>query len=113
MPEEIPPGLLKRWEEFGNLSKKCWLKAKGEGGSAAEQFPRFWDCMKQLDPVISKAEQDECASIGHPLAPHPICVLSNVSKGMDSADAVKMCLEEGRIHGISLIACRAAKEGAL
>lgn len=116
MSEEIiPPGLKKRWEEFGNLSHSCWLKAKAQakGKTGEEEFPIFWECMKKLDPVISKEEQEECKRIGHTLAPHPICVLANISKGMTSSEAVDACLKEGRIHGISLIACKAAERGAL
>lgn len=110
---ELPPGLKKRWEEFGESSRKCWLKAKKEEASAEKQFPVFWECMKEGDPPVSQAEMQECAAIGHPLAPHPICVIAHTVKGMSSSDAVKACLEEGRVHGISLLACRVAKSGEL
>ena len=112
-PEIIPPGLRKRWEEFGELSRKCWIEAKKKEVSAEKQFPVFWDCMREGDPAVSKAEMEECLHLGRPLAPHPICVIAHTVKGISAAEAVKMCLEEGRVHGISLLACRAAKAGEL
>lgn len=113
MSTVIPPGLRKRWEEFGELSRKCWLEAKKKEVSAEKQFPVFWDCMREGDPAVSKAEMEECSRLGRPLAPHPICVIAHTVKGVSAADAVKMCLEEGRVHGISLLACRAVKAGEL
>lgn len=110
---ELPLGLKKRWEEFGELSRTCWLKAKKQETTSEKQFPVFWACMKEGDPPVSQAEMDECKALGHPLAPHPICVIAQVVKGVSSTDAVKKCLEEGRVHGISLLACRAAKSGEL
>jgi len=112
-PEVVPPGLRKRWEEFGDLSRSCWLKAKKQEVSAEKQFPVFWECMKEGDPAVSKAEMGECLRLGRPLAPHPICVMAEVAKGASSSEAVKKCLDEGRVHGISLLACRAAKSGEI
>jgi len=109
---EIPVGLKKRWEEFGDLSRKCWTKVKAEEGSTEQQFERFWNCMKTGDPV-SSAEVEECAAIGHPLAPHPICVIAKTAKGMMAGQAVDECLREGQVHGISKLACEAAKRGEL
>jgi len=113
MSAVVPPGLKKRWEEFGELSRGCWLKAKKAEVSAEKQFPLFWDCMKEGDPAVSKAEMEECVRLGRPLAPHPICIISHIAKGASSPEAVTKCLEEGRVHGISLLACRAAKAGEL
>jgi hypothetical protein len=110
---ELPPGLKKRWEEFGELSRKCWLKAKELKVYPQDQFPVFWECMKEGDPVVSQAEIKECASIGHTLAPHPICVIAQTVRGISPDKAVENCIAEGRIHGISLLACRAAKAGEL
>jgi len=107
---EIPPGLRKRWEEFGELSKKCWTKVKEKELPTEKAFPEFWECMKTGDPV-SPAEVEECARIGHPLAPHPICVIAKTAKDMSPGQAVEECLREGQVHGISLLACRAAKKG--
>jgi len=109
----IPPGLRKRWEEFGELSRKCWLEAKKKAVSAEKQFPVFWDCMREGDPAVSKAEMEECMRLGRPLAPHPICVIAHTVKGASSSEAVAKCLEEGRVHGISLLACHAAKAGEI
>jgi len=109
---EIPPGLRKRWEEFGELSRKCWRKAKEKYETAEKQFPAFWECMETGDPV-SPAEVEECAKIGYPLAPHPICVIAKTAKDMSPSQAVEECLREGRVHGISLLACRAAKRGEI
>jgi hypothetical protein len=111
---ELPPGLKKRWEQFGALSRECWLKAKKDPSQPAEkQFPIFWECMKEGDPSASQTEISECAEIGRPLAPHPICVIAQTVRGIEPAEAVKICLAEGRVHGISLLACRAAKAGEL
>jgi hypothetical protein len=110
---ELPPGLKKRWEEFGAESRACWLKAKKTEGTPEKQFPVFWECMKEGDPQVSQAEINECAAIGHHLAPHPICVIAQTVRGISPEDAVKNCLQEGRIHGISLLACRAAKAGEI
>ena len=112
-PEIIPLGLRKRWTEFGELSRKCWLKAKAKELPTPKTFEEFWSCMKEGDPVVSKAEIEECARIGHPLAPHPICVLAKSAAGLTGAEAVKQCLEEGRVHGISRIGCEAARRGEL
>jgi len=112
-PEVIPPGLRKRWEEFGELSRKCWTKVKAMALPPEKALPHFWDCMKAGDPVVSKAEMEECARLGHPLAPHPICVIAHTAKDMAPSEAVKACIEEGRVHGISLLACRAAKAGEI
>lgn len=109
---EIPPGLKKRWEEFGELSRKCWAKVKAKGLPTGEQFEEFFKCMETGDPV-SPAEVEECARIGYPLAPHPICVIAKTAKDMPAEKAVEECLKEGRVHGISLLACRAAKKELL
>jgi hypothetical protein len=111
--EVLPPGLRERWREFGELSRRCWAKAKEAGGPTEEQFSRFWECMRTGDPTVSPGEVEECARIGHPLAPHPICVIAKTAKGLSSERAVEECLKEGSVHGISLLACRAAKAGVL
>ncbi len=110
---EIPPGLKKRWEEFGELSKKCWIKVKAKKLLTEKAFPEFWECMRTGDPVVSKAEIEECTRIGHPLAPHPICVISKIAKDLSAGEAAEECLKEGAVHGISLLSCRAAKRGPL
>jgi len=111
-PEVIPPGLRKRWEEFGELSRKCWGKVPKDT-PAAKAFPMVWECMRVGDPAVSKAEIEECTRLGHPLAPHPICVLAHTARDMTGPEAVEKCIEEGRVHGISLLACRAAKAGEI
>lgn len=107
---EVPPGLKKRWTEFGELSGKCWAKVKEKKLPPEEAFPAVWKCMKTGDPV-SPAEVEQCARIGHPLAPHPICIISKTTKDLSPSQAVEECLAEGSVHGISLLACRAAKRG--
>jgi len=111
-PEVVPPGLRKRWEEFGELSRKCWAKVKPKELPTAKAFEEFFSCMRTGDPV-SRAEVEGCARIGHPLAPAPICVLVKTAKDIPPAQAVKECLDEGKVHGISLLACRAAKVGEI
>jgi len=105
---EIPPGLKKRWIEFGELSRKCWAKVKARGLPPGEQFEEFLKCMESGDPA-TQAEIEECARIGYPLSPHPICIIAKTAKGMSAEQAVEECLKEGHVHGISLLACRAAK----
>jgi len=41
----IPPGLKKRWEEFGKLSKECWERVKSLDLPVGEAFSKFFACM--------------------------------------------------------------------
>ena len=107
--EVIPPGLKKRWAEFGELARKCWAKVKEKDLPPGEQFAAFLECMETGDPVSPK-EVEECARIGYPLSPHPICVVAKVAKGIPPERAVEECLKEGKVHPVSLLACRAARQ---
>ena len=112
---EIPPGLEKRWKEFGELSRKCWRKVEEKDHkrlSSEERFREFWECMKEGDPVSPELVK-RCEEAGIKLAPHPICVLAEEAKGLNPIEAAKKCLEEGRVHGISLLACKARLKGEL
>jgi hypothetical protein len=112
---EIPEKLKERWEKFGRASKICWARAGVDG---IERLKRFWECMESEakesglmesigSPTVSQEEIRRCAEIGHPLAPAPICVLKKVAEGKSESQAVRECLEEGKVHGISLLSCRA------
>jgi len=57
-----------------------------------------------LDPVSQSAIQDMKAK-GCDIKPHPICVLSKESQGMTKEEASKQCIDEGKIHWISLAKC--------
>ncbi|MHA1827088.1 MAG: hypothetical protein ACTSX6_00420 [Candidatus Heimdallarchaeaceae archaeon] len=114
MAEEIPPGLKKRWEEFGELSRKCWMKVEEKDSKipVEKRFEMFWECMKEGDPISPK-EVERCKKAGIELAPHPICVLAETAKGLSHKEAAKKCLKEGRVHGISYLACKARLAGEL
>jgi hypothetical protein len=110
---EIPAGLKKRWEEFGELARTCWAKVEAKDHvklPTEERFKMFWECMKEGDP-ISPAEVEKCEKAGIKLAPHPICVLAERAKGLSYEEAAKKCLKEGRVHGISYLACQARLKG--
>jgi len=106
--EAIPPGLRKRWAEFAELARRCWAKVKEKDLPPGQRFAEFLECMESGDPVSPK-EVEECAKIGYPLSPHPICVVAKVARDVPPERAVDECLKEGKVHPISLLACRAAK----
>jgi len=114
---EIPPGLKKRWEKFAEASRKCWDEVEKQDSRLPpeERFKRFWKCMDveaAKDPVPYSLVE-KCEEIGHPLEPHPICVLAKTAEGKSYREAREECLREGKVHGISLIACKAILEGAM
>ena len=111
---EIPEGLRKRWEEFGALSRKCWAKVEAQDHKipAEKRFAMFWNCMREGDP-IPPSEVKRCEEAGIKLAPHPICVIAKRAEGKSYMQAAKECLEEGNVHGISYLACKARLEGLL
>lgn len=118
MTEEVIPLALKaRWEAFGEAARKCWARAK-EVPEPAKDFIEFLECMRveakrtglwemlgspEVDPELIK----RCAEIGRPLAPHPICVITKIAEDKTQKQAVDECLAEGKVHGISLLACKA------
>jgi hypothetical protein len=114
MVYEIPPGLKERWEEFGALSRECWAKVEEKDHKipTEERFKMFWECMKEGDPV-SPEEVEKCGKAGIKLSPHPICVMAETAKGLSHKEAAEKCLEEGRVHGISYLACQARLKGEL
>lgn len=111
---EIPEGLRKRWEEFGELSRKCWAKVEAQDHRipTEKRFAMFWKCMSEGDP-ISPEEIRKCEEAGIKLAPHPICVIAKRAEGKSYAEAVSECLAEGKVHGMSYLACKARLEGVL
>jgi len=112
---KVPSALLERWKSFGALSRKCWDKVEAADHkkmTTAERFSMFWECMKTGDPV-SPEEVRRCREAGIELAPHPICVMAEQAKGLSAEEAARKCLEEGRVHGISLLACRARLAGEM
>jgi hypothetical protein len=117
---EIPPKLKERWEKFAEAARKCWAETEAKvPEDGIKRLKTFWSCMEVEaknsglmeaigSPTVTPAEIKKCAEIGHPLAPAPICVLKKVAEDKPKDVAVKECLEEGKVHGISLLACRAA-----
>jgi len=115
MWELVPEGLRKRWEEFGELSRKCWAKVEAQDHKALPadvRFQKFWNCMRKGDP-IPLSEVRKCEKAGIKLAPHPICVIAKRAEGKSYEQAAKECVEEGNVHGISYLACKARLAGEL
>jgi len=110
---EIPPGLKERWEEFSKAAKECWRKAPEE--DSMKRMASFWNCMEKEagketvygDPELTQEEARRCKEMGYPVEPHPICVLAKESEeGLNPGEAAQKCLEEGKYHGISALACK-------
>jgi len=110
--EKIPSGLKERWEEFGEAAKECWRKAPEE--DTMKRMKSFWECMEEKagketvygDVELTEEEVRRCKEMGYPVEPHPICVLAKQSEGMSAGEAAERCLEEGKYHGISALACK-------
>lgn len=114
MEEKIPFGLKKRWEEFAQLSRKCWAKVEAQDHRipTEKRFAMFWKCMSEGDPIPYE-EILKCERAGIKLAPHPICVIAKEAEGKTKEEAAQECLREGKVHGISYLACKARLEGEL
>jgi len=98
----IPEGLLKRWREFGQEVKLCWNKAHKEAGpdaSTEKLFEIYFNCMRK--GAYHKISYEEAVKAG--IEPHPICVISKVSKGIEEKEARTLCLKEGKYLGISVL----------
>lgn len=109
IPEIVPPGLRKRWEEFGEASRSCWAEIKPLKLPTMTAFERYWLCMKKRAAHLLTVEE----AIKYGVKPHPICVLAKRADGISEAEARRQCIEEGKFHGVSLIAGELRKEGLL
>ena len=104
MPEHvradvIPPGLKKRWEEFGQLSRECWEKVGVLDLPAGEAFTKFFACMSSKGAHLMSVEEARRYGV----AAHPIAVRALMEKGLTEEEAEKQAIEEGKFHGVSLM----------
>jgi len=95
----IPPGLKKRWEEFGKLSKECWERVKSLDLPVGEAFSKFFACMSSKGAHLMTVEEAR----KYHVAPHPIAVLSKMAKGMSREEAEEATIAEGKFQPISLM----------
>lgn len=95
----IPPGLKKRWEEFAELSRKCWGEVKPLNLPAGEAFTKFFACMSSKGAHLMSVEEAKRYNV----KAHPIAVLVKMAKGMSREEAEKAAIEEGKFHPISLM----------
>lgn len=95
----IPAGLLKRWEEFGRLSKECWERVKELDLPVGEAFSRYFSCMSSKGAHLMSVEEAK----RYKVKPHPIAVMAKMAKGMSREEAEKSAIAESKLHPISLM----------
>ncbi|HDD45186.1 MAG TPA: hypothetical protein ENG63_10065 [Candidatus Desulfofervidus auxilii] len=110
MPEKEEKDVL----GLGELVHFCWEavrqkeKKLGASYSKYEKFKDVWECISTGQPPddpISPLEIEELRAKCD-LKPHPICLLRKVTEGIPIEEAEEQCLREGKVHPISLMACR-------
>lgn len=99
--EVIPPGLKKRWEEFGRQVRACWsyVHQRYPDAPAVEAFEHYWECMRSQGVHLMSIEEARRYGV----APHPIAVIAGIQKGMSRDEAEEQAIREGKFHGISLM----------
>jgi len=90
---------------LGELVKLCWKKCYeklGKDAPAVEKFRFVWECIKEGDPVPRQIVEKMKEARYEP-KPAPMCVIAKmVKEGKSKEEASRECIEEGKLHPVSV-----------